>query len=869
MRLLKRIALALAVAATGIGTSRLAQAAEAPPGTEKPADHAKAIDTLIAELADKSLDVRARAIRAYQAAVHQAGRPGAEAERAAAVKTIAEKLGSELPKPAVLVLLGALEHIGRDDAVPRLAAFIRHADPLVRERARCALLANPGPKALEPLRAALADAEQPAWRIGLINALGTRRDKAAVQTLLPLAASDDQAVRTAAIEALACIGDKAGAAAIAAASARAGQPGGSHDAWNRAMVAYLTLADRLCEGGERAYALAMYRHILEAPGHLKAGAVIGLGRAGGAAELPAILAFLNDKSPRIRSAAKAALDLLPVEEVTRAVAAKAQAASPEMKALLLEILARRGDKSVLPAFLAAAEDADASVRTAAYRGLGGLADPRAMAVLLAALTKAAGKELAAARAAVSRIHGPAATQALIDAMANAAPKARVEVIALLADRRAISAVPQLLKAAEDKDATVRKAALKALGLVADDKALPALVRLLVQAKDRAAAEKAVRAVCRRLADPARCAPPLLAALDGASVAARCSLLGLLGRVQGETALAALRRARKDPEPKAADAAIRGLAAWNTPEALDDLLDVARTSADQTHRVIALRGYVRLAGLAKGRTAAQRVKLYDDAMAVAARPVDKKAVLAGIAALPNRAALRMAERCLGDEALKNEAAAAVVQIAKTLCGVCRKEAVAALEKASTVAADKRLATQARKLIAFIATLGDYLTAWEAAGPYAVEGKTGAQLFDVPFPPEKPGDQTAAWRIVPPGGYPKHPEWPWAIDLFGVLGGEERVAYLRTRIWSPNEQKAVIELGSDDGCKAWLNGKLIHTAPKPRSLKPGEDKLNVTLAKGWNILLLKVAQGAKDWGAAVRLRTPQGAPLDGLRADPHSE
>ena len=123
----------------------------APPEAADPAAvHAKAVAELTAKLADPSQEVRKRATLAYERLVFHASRPGAEPERAAAAKAAIDALGTDVPRPVVLALLGTLEYVGRDEAVPCLARLIGHADPLVRERARRALLANPSPKALEP-----------------------------------------------------------------------------------------------------------------------------------------------------------------------------------------------------------------------------------------------------------------------------------------------------------------------------------------------------------------------------------------------------------------------------------------------------------------------------------------------------------------------------------------------------------------------------------------------------------------------------------------------------------------------------------------------------------------------------------------------
>ena len=100
----------------------------------------------------------------------------------------------------------------------------------------------------------------------------------------------------------------------------------------------------------------------------------------------------------------------------------------------------------------------------------------------------------------------------------------------------------------------------------------------------------------------------------------------------------------------------------------------------------------------------------------------------------------------------------------------------------------------------------------------------------------------------------------INIIEAIGNAQNaVAYLQARIWSPKTQAAMLQLGSDDGVKVWLNGKLVHAKNVARGVNPDEDKVRVTLQEGANELLLKVTNGAGDWGAIVRFMGEDGKPL----------
>jgi hypothetical protein len=272
-------------------------------------------------------------------------------------------------------------------------------------------------------------------------------------------------------------------------------------------------------------------------------------------------------------------------------------------------------------------------------------------------------------------------------------------------------------------------------------------------------------------------------------------------------------------------------------------------------VLALRGYVRLVGLPSDRPAEDSLEMYREAMAVARRDDEKKLVLAGMGALAHPEALEAVERYMAEPALRDEAAAAVAKIARAISGSHKEEARAALERVLLSSASGGVLRQAQEALEFLRRYEDYLTAWQVSGPY--EGK---DLFKTEFAPERPGGGGARWR--PWVGQGKE---PWRVDFMRIDGirGSNRAVYLRAGIWSPRRQEAVLELGSDDGIKAWLGGELVHAKDVARGLTEGEDRVVVTLDSGWNVLLLKITQGGGDWAACCRIRAPDGSKLEGLR------
>ena len=94
----------------------------------------------------------------------------------------------------------------------------------------------------------------------------------------------------------------------------------------------------------------------------------------------------------------------------------------------------------------------------------------------------------------------------------------------------------------------------------------------------------------------------------------------------------------------------------------------------------------------------------------------------------------------------------------------------------------------------------------------------------------------------------------------------VAYAFTQVYSPQAQDAKLLIGSDDGIKVWLNGKLVLSKLVARGAQPGDDVVPVKLSKGWTRILVKVEEQIGGWGFFFDVADSQGTPLHNLRYGP---
>ena len=157
----------------------------------------------------------------------------------------------------------------------------------------------------------------------------------------------------------------------------------------------------------------------------------------------------------------------------------------------------------------------------------------------------------------------------------------------------------------------------------------------------------------------------------------------------------------------------------------------------------------------------------------------------------------------------------------------------------------------------------LRGWMAIGPFPNE-------FDREFGPEKGVDfakrctardgKQVAWKGITSdtGGF---------VDLTKAFQPNQHVcAYVVGYVKCPTARKAVLSAGSDDGIKCWLNGKLVIKNNVARGAAPGQGKVGVELAGGWNEVMLKITQGVGGWGFHLDFLGPDGKPIRDITYSP---
>lgn len=180
------------------------------------------------------------------------------------------------------------------------------------------------------------------------------------------------------------------------------------------------------------------------------------------------------------------------------------------------------------------------------------------------------------------------------------------------------------------------------------------------------------------------------------------------------------------------------------------------------------------------------------------------------------------------------------------------------------AEGPVADQVRDALAYLGTSAPevaaregWVTRWNALGPFPnVDGAAFGKSY---YPPRRKrlgpiiyNGARLGWETMKTEGLP-------ARAALGERFGEEPAAvYLHATVAAPEDLAAVLELHGAGGFEVWVNGE--QCAAGPEAPKEGVLKAPVQLSAGVNTVLVKSLHGEGPWDVAVRVTTPEGAPVD---------
>ena len=152
---------------------------------------------------------------------------------------------------------------------------------------------------------------------------------------------------------------------------------------------------------------------------------------------------------------------------------------------------------------------------------------------------------------------------------------------------------------------------------------------------------------------------------------------------------------------------------------------------------------------------------------------------------------------------------------------------------------------------------FIRNWLVLAPIAIQEDSGASEIDKDFlggeatikpkPDEKVNvdGKILTWK--------PHQTSDYFVDFrqaFGAERGEVVAGYAVAYVMADEEMKVRLSVGSNDQCKAWVNGTQVIKFAETRTLDKDTDSGDVTLLKGQNVLVFKVINEKNSWQGAAR-------------------
>jgi hypothetical protein len=164
---------------------------------------------------------------------------------------------------------------------------------------------------------------------------------------------------------------------------------------------------------------------------------------------------------------------------------------------------------------------------------------------------------------------------------------------------------------------------------------------------------------------------------------------------------------------------------------------------------------------------------------------------------------------------------------------------------------------------------FIRNWLVLAPIAIGGDSGAAEIERDYLKGEASIKPRAGDKVAVGGaeltWTAHQTSDYFIDFlqsFGKERGEYVAGYAVAYVLADEDVKATLALSTNDQGKAWLNGKEVFSFTETRVLDKDTDRVDVTLNKGQNVLVLKVINEVNNWQGCARF-LQGGTPVKNLK------
>ncbi|MBW1811987.1 MAG: HEAT repeat domain-containing protein, partial [Deltaproteobacteria bacterium] len=722
-------------------------------------------------------------------------------------------------------------------------------DKILSDYARLVLEQLNSTKADKAMCDALATTPDVA-KIGILGSLGERRYGPAVGPAAKLIASSNTEVAQAAIQAIGRIGGTKAARHLSSMKP-------NQKLVRSQMQALVSCASSL-SGSE---AVVLYNKVIVGKdGSCRIAALRGLTHVDSGKAASYIINSVKSSDLQFRRGGLSIVAETKGRELTLKMLDLMDEFKGTQKAELIIALGIRGDKAALNRVLGNLSSNETPIRDAAINTVSRLGDASVIKQLLSIIDSPVLK--ASIVQAIAGMESKGVNAVLVESLKDR--KLRNAAVSACIARNCTEATGGLLKLAADDQADVRKDTWAGLAVLANPDEMKSVMSVVVNIKTKQSlsyAERAVRKIFARAKDRSECFQVIASYYPNANEATKVFILGLGSESGDADTLKLEQSALASGNKKLYGQALRTLARWPNKLAVADLYNQAQNASGQVDRIIALRGYIRIAGLKDaGLSPQEQLVILKKAMKLASRNEEKKWVISNLQNVTSSESLQMLQKYMPDPMLRVEAQVAAASLISGPLNTLSPTECEAMAEVLIKSGNKTAAAKAQKILYELEKSKAYIMAWMISQTYSEKLKDGSAVFNTVYPPET--DQAGVeWKPLTKGiGKEK-------INLGTVFGSNLVYTgiYVKTTLISPSAQTVRLEMGSNDGIKAWFNGELVHSNWKCGS-DPGSDVAKVKLKKGKNEVLLKIVNETSGWEFSCRLMQENRKHVKGLTVQP---
>ena len=570
-------------------------------------------------------------------------------------------LESDAPLQEKAIACRKLGETGTREAVPALASLLDHE--VLSTYARSGLERIPDPSASAALRSALATTDGELL-VGVIISLAALRDEKAVGALSGLVGHDDATVSRAALLALGRVANPEAVQAVETALV-SGLDG--------AASACLLAAEQQRAQGHTDVAIALYDAVRSAdvPRASRIGAIRGAIIARNSA--PFLMEQLNSDDASTRDVALLTIREMPSDALADALHAQLASATPGLRVQLITALRDCHNNDSFRVIRSQLDSDAPAIRMAALGVVStvGSGSELAATLLDVVQNRRSQEETQTAIGLLTRMEGgEEVDRVILNRLRQAeAVDVRVDVIRVLGNRRAASAVGDLLERARDEDAEIRIAALRSMRRLVGPKEVAPLIALVKSEQDEPGRAAAVNALVSACGDDGPSGELVLSELKRASDASEKDVwIRTLSATGYPKALPTVLEGLADEDQEVVAGTITHLGRWPDPSPIEALLPLVGSDADSQVQRRAVSAVIELT-----TTAADRRQRPDDVLVgwfgranTGVESIqEKRQLLSGLARVHTLGSFRLLEPYLKDPEVETEALYALLSIGSPL------------------------------------------------------------------------------------------------------------------------------------------------------------------------------------------------------------